>query len=63
MELKNGDQVTPTIIKRLAHRQPKGNKMPKSLAFYYFHKAILRESYYTLIKINWGNLEMGKRRQ
>ena len=29
MELKNGAQVTPTIIKRLVHRQPKGNKMPK----------------------------------
>lgn len=37
-------------------------KCPRGLAFYYFHKSIPTESYYTLIKINWGNLEMGKRR-
>lgn len=54
-------QVTPTIIKRLAHIQPKRNKMPKRSGLY-FHKSIPKESYYTLIKINWGNLEMGKRR-
>lgn len=29
MELKNGAQVTATIIQRLAHRQPKCNNMPK----------------------------------